>query len=87
MKCTHERIRLARSATARSVWVRNSGEWDYADVFTGYTGKVEVYCPDCEMNRIYRSRKPKWLLIILKEIEAERERIQPRSEREGIDAY
>ncbi len=67
-KCKHERVHIIEKSTVFIIHHRNiDGSWHQTEAGEHGT-TVEVYCPDCYLDRSYRTKKPKWLHGLLDEM-------------------
>ena len=70
-RCRHPNISIVEIGLAYTDHDReNDGTWSHCSRLGDYTGKLVVYCPDCELHKEYSStRLPKWLNEMLQEAE------------------
>jgi len=70
-KCKHERIQIIETGTVLTTHRRNADcSWHHDTEPGDYHVMIEVYCPDCYLNRSYGTKKPKWLIQLLDEMPA-----------------
>ncbi|MCJ7761110.1 hypothetical protein MUP59_08240 [Candidatus Bathyarchaeota archaeon] len=67
MKCPHMNVEITERGTASTVHIRNIDSrghttWIHDSDFGLYTGSLEVWCPDCGLDRHYGKRQPRWLV-------------------------
>ena len=62
-KCAHPNIEITEWQLTAMIHRRNpDGSWWNDSEPGAFTKRVEVYCPDCGMNRVYGyAYRPKWL--------------------------
>lgn len=65
MKCKHENIEIIEYGSMNTAHARSDdGTWDSWSDVGSYSGKLRVFCPDCNYNREfnkYSKDLPSWI--------------------------
>ncbi len=67
--CKHKTVTINELGVSYTQHCREKdGEWTHYSDYDHYTGKIEVNCPDCGLEKTYGLKnRPKWLTRYIKE--------------------
>ena len=76
--CKHSNISIFEFGTAYTNHTLEGGVWFHDSGVGVYTGRIDVHCYDCGLEKTYHFRnRPKWLVRYLEEIAAPNTRLNP----------